>query len=315
MFARWPWLREIPRLARRAWRRFRRSDVSLLAGALSFFTFLSIAPLAVASATLVAFVLGHAGAKTAVTDVAATLLGPRGSDAVKMLLDELTLRDDGYWYAAIGLVVALFGASRAFAHLHTAVNRIFDVPEREPQSISAKLRLLGRRRLRSIGLVVAVSATIAVSTFAEAVVGGVAVVAGTAVGRPSVALSAAQVLVSASLTIGFLTILYRWLPDAEVGWRDAAVGAGTAGIGIAVTARLTSAYLTSLATRSVSAAAATVVVTLAWLYVTSLLLLLGAAVVTATAHTFGRERVRGDVREGATIASDGGRERWKPQLP
>jgi membrane protein len=236
---------------------------------------------------MVGSVVGRAQARAEVISAVEHLLGPRGSEATAMLLDGAAA-DGGWLLATLGLAVALFGASRAFVHMQTAFNRIFAVQPRKPESLGEHVKLVTRKRGISIGLVLAVAATILVSALAEPVVVTLAALAGTVVDEAPLAIWIARVATPLVLMMGFLTLVYRTLPDATVSWRDAVAGALVAGVGIAVGAQLVSMYLTEYAARSIPAAAGTMIITLAWLYVTSLLLLLGAATVVTTARRAGR---------------------------
>lgn len=281
------WIREhLPRVVdmlRTTFKRLTDVDASLLAGAMSFYVFLSVAPLVLASVLITGMVLGMDRAHREVVDLVEALLGPRGSEATAMLLDELPTDPGSWWFAAAALVVALFGASRAFVHLQTALNRVFGVEQLSPDSLGKRARLVARKRGLSIGLVAAFALTVAASSLASTITRAVAVWL-----RPDGSLLPSgwayfDAVLSLVTLIGFLVVVFKTLPDAELRWKDAAVGAVGAGLVVVAVSKLLGIYLTTFALRSVSGAAATIVVTLLWLHATSLTLLFGASLVRASA--------------------------------
>ena len=266
-------------IAKASWAHFKDADASLLAGAVSFFTFLSITPLAFASVVLVGWAVGLARARSEVLALVEDLLGPRGSDAARILIDDLPSEGQSLWLATAALVVALVGASRAFVHLQTALNRIFGVRTRRGDGLRGRARIAARKRGISIALALGFGAAVLVSALA-----GVALDALAGPSTPSGVIRIIETAVSLATMVCFLGLLYRYLPDVRLRWREAALGGVSAGLGVAVASKLLGAYL-GLAVRSVSAAAAAIVVTLLWLQITGLRVLLGAAVVrAATEH-------------------------------
>lgn len=300
------WIRErvpsVVDMLRTTFQRLTDVDASLLAGAMSFYVFLSLAPLVLASVLITGMVLGMDRAHREVVDLVEAMLGPRGSEATGMLLDELPTHPGSWWFAAAALVVALFGASRAFVHLQTALNRVFGVERLSPDSLGERARLVARKRGLSIALVAGFALTVAASSLASTIARAVAAwlrLDGSLLPSGWAYLDA---FVSLVMLIGFLVVVFKTLPDAELRWRDSAVGAIGAGLVVVAASKLLGIYLTTFAIRSVSAAAATIVVTLLWLHATSLSLLFGASLVRASAL---RHNVSIEPEDHARRASNG----------
>jgi membrane protein len=272
----------------RAWRQFKASDPSLLAGAISFFVFVSLAPTAFASIYIAGVVLGRARANAEVAEAIKSILGPRGNDTLQLFIDGMAPHGSGWLFAIVGLVVALFGASRAFVHMQTAFNRIFGVKVRTGGTWKERLRLFVRRRALSMGLVALVGITLLASALADTAAAAAGILAGKVVRDVPFVMWLARKVPPLLLLFAFVTVLYRLLPDATVSWRDAAVGAVISTLGVGLGAQLVSTYLTTVAMRSIPAAAATVILTLLWLHITALVMLFGAQAVVASAARAGR---------------------------
>lgn len=276
-------LRKLPAMARAAWSHFKAADASLLAGAISFFTFLSIAPLAFASVVVVGWAVGFARAQNEVLAVIEDLLGPRGSEAARVLIDDLPAGGGSVWLAAIALAVALVGASRAFVHLQTAFNRVFGVRTRDGDGLKGRARIVARKRGLSVALAGGFGLAVLLSTAAGAVLEAL-----TGSFAPYVVGRVIDSGLSLAVMVGFLALLYRVLPDVELRWREALIGGTVAGAGVVFASKLLGLYL-GFAVQSASAAAAAVIVTLLWLQFTGLLVLLGAAFVRAASEAAGLE--------------------------
>lgn len=266
-----------------AFRRLAEVDASLLAGAMSFYVFLSVAPLVLASVVITGMVLEEGRAQQEVVELVESLLGPRGSEAAALLLDELPTQQETWGFAAVALVIAVFGASRAFVHLQTALNRVFGVERLSPGSLGQRARMVARKRGLSVALVAGFAATVLVSSLASTVVQALGAWLNLDDSLLPVGWGYLDAVLSLVMLTGFLVVVFKTLPDVDLRWKDSAIGAVGAGLVVAAVAKLLGLYLTSYAMRSVSAAAATFVVTLLWLHATSFAILLGAALVRASA--------------------------------
>jgi membrane protein len=71
--------------------------------------------------------------------------------------------------------------------------------------------------------------------------------------------------------------MFRYLPDAEIGWRDVLVGAAATSLLFSVGKELIGAYLGRSGVASVYGVAGSIVLLLVWTYYSSMILLLGAA--------------------------------------
>jgi len=276
------------RVLREAWNRFARDDATLLAAAISYFVFLSIGPLLVATILALTWIVGPEQALAAVLALAEPALGPQGSDAVRQLLDSTTVEVDTGWLALGSLVIAIFGGSRAFLHIQTALNRVWDVPDAAYDNLRRHVTRLVRKRALSLVLVAALAGITIGSVVLDTIAGLAMGAASHWVGPVPGMVRLTQILVSFFLLSVIFTLSYRVLPDVKVTWSDGFVGATVAAGLVTVAARLMSGYLTHVAASSVSAAAATIVITMLWLHVTALVFLFGAEITSARASIRGR---------------------------
>ncbi|MDR0275433.1 MAG: YihY family inner membrane protein [Burkholderiaceae bacterium] len=108
--------------------------------------------------------------------------------------------------------------------------------------------------------------------------------------------SAALALLQFALLAGALTLLYRYVPNTPVRWREAGAGGLLAGLGLTLTRLGLGWYLGRIPTYSVIYGAfATLPILLLWIYLSWLAVLLGAVIAAylpSLLHGMGRDRLR-----------------------
>lgn len=177
--------------------------------------------------------------------------------------------------AIIGLIALIFGATGAFGELQSALNIAWGV-QRDPRRSDVKGFLLKRAMslIMIVGLgiflVLSIVASTAISVmrsfFMEAIPSSLQTV-GVPIADLVLSLVAVSVLV---------TLILRFVPDALVGWRDAAVGGLFTGTLFTVGKLLIGYYLARSNPGNVYGAAGSLAIALLWIYYSSIILLLGA---------------------------------------
>ncbi|MCA9655387.1 MAG: YihY/virulence factor BrkB family protein [Myxococcales bacterium] len=269
-------------------RRLADDDATLLAGALSFFAFISLAPTLLVAAVAVGWVLGPDRAVAEVLRLARELLGPEGGDAVEVLLDPSMLTVGQGWVAALGILAALWGSSRAFVQLRVALNRAWRVEEPRASTWAGRVKRMARERGLSVLAVVGMSLAVLASAVLKTVLASIEAMTSSLLEPPSWVWTPLELLLATAVLALFLALLYRVLPDAEVHRRDVAVGAVLGAVLLQLGTKLLSVYLVSVAARSLTGAAGAIIITLLWLYYSALALLLGAEITAAVAEQRGR---------------------------
>jgi membrane protein len=88
------------------------------------------------------------------------------------------------------------------------------------------------------------------------------------------------------LTIGF-ALLYKWLPNIRLGWRDVLAGAFVTTVLFSIGRLLIGVYLTHTATASMHGAAGALIILLLWFYYSAQVFLLGAEFTAVYARRLG----------------------------
>jgi membrane protein len=196
------------------------------------------------------------------------LFGATAAESVSEMFSRL----DGSSGTSIGLIGVgslLVTGSLFFVALEDAIHQIWDVPVR------SGLRSTMRRRLVSLVVLLGAGTTLVVSFAVQAVAGVLErLVPGSAPGFQAVSAVLTAVLGWSVLAVA-LTLLFRYLPSAEVRWAPTIVAAVTTSVLLVVGTALIGWYLRTIAASSLGGVASTPIVVLLWIYYEAQILLVG----------------------------------------
>jgi membrane protein len=96
-----------------------------------------------------------------------------------------------------------------------------------------------------------------------------------------------HVLVSFAVVTGLFALIFRVVPDAEIAWRDVAIGAAVTALLFAVGKLAIGLYLGQSSVGSAYGAAGTLLVLLVWIYYSTQILFLGAEFTQVYANRYG----------------------------
>jgi membrane protein len=106
---------------------------------------------------------------------------------------------------------------------------------------------------------------------------------------------------SYAITMGLFALIYKFLPRAEIAWRDVWIGAAVTALLFAVGKFLIGLYIGRSGIASGFGAAGSFVVLLVWVYYSTQIFLLGAEFTWVYAHEHGSRR--GQPRPGSPDAA------------
>jgi len=185
----------------------------------------------------------------------------------------------------MGIALALFGASGVFGQLQDALNTIWDVKAKPSRGIWGFLRtrFLSFAMVGGICFLLLVSLTLesllkAFSHYVQSVLPGGLVVA-----------MSVYLVFDFAVIVLLFAMIFKFLPDAEVQWRDVWIGGIITGILFGVGKWLLGLYLGSGAAGSAYGPASSLITLLLWIYYSSQILLFGAEFTQVYAARAGRE--------------------------
>lgn len=247
-------------------------DAPRLGASLAYYTLFAIAPILLVATAIAGAAFGEEAVRGEIVGQLDSLVGREGALAVQSLLEGASQRRAGTIATVIGSITFVVAATGAFLELQVAFNTIWRVKVKP--GISLKAFLLDR--LRSFGLVVAVGFLLLVSLAVTAALAAL----NTWLSRlaPDVPLlwSAIGLLVSLVVTTGLFAMLFRFLPDVRLRWRDVITGAMVTAVLFTIGQQLIGLYLGQSSMASAYGAAGSMMVLLLWVYYSCQLLLFGA---------------------------------------
>jgi membrane protein len=248
-------------------------NASSMGAALAFYSAFSLAPLLIIASAVAGLVFGVSSARAAVVSQFKELIGPIGAEAVQRLLNATANIGTGVFASAIGVALLLIGASSVVIELQNDLNRIWRVPRRDRTGYS---RLI-RARLLAFGLILGFGFLLLVSLIINVGLGAM-VRHSQLFSQHAVLLRALNLLVSVVAYSIVFAMLFKWLPNVRLGWRDVWRGALTTAVLFILGQLGIGLYLGRSATTSAYAAAASLLVLLLWLYYAALIFLFGAEI-------------------------------------
>jgi membrane protein len=286
-------LRALWPLAREAVEGFFEASPFQLAGALSFFTLLSLSPLVLVVVGVAGLVLSEDVVRAQLLVEVDQLVGPAGGDTVEAILAHAVDPRRNRVSVAIGIITLLVGATTVFGQLQAALNRIWQV--KAAPSRGAVWSFV-RTRLLSLALVLVLGFLLLVSLGVSAVLTALHEYLSRAMPAGAAVWQGVDFAVSLAVVALLIGTIFKVLPDVRIAWRDVWFGAGVTALLFSVGKALIGFYLGHAGIASSYGAAGSLVVFLVWVYYSSLIILFGAQIT----HTFAR--VRGAAIEPAPHA-------------
>jgi len=259
-------------LARRAVQGWMDDSAASMGAALAFYTMLSLAPLLLVVVGVAGIFWGRTEAQSLLMDQITSVVGDRAAAGIQLVLENAgSGATEGVLPAVIGFATALFGAATVFNELQQDLDRIWRHHARK----SGVMGML-RSRLLTFGMVLTVGFLLMVSLVVSA---GLAALSGY-LGRRGEDISIVWRVLDLVVPFGVVTLLfaliYKYLPDAKLKWRDVWLGAlVTAGLFV-LGKELIGLYLGKSSLASTYGAVGSVMILLLWVYYSCQLLLFGA---------------------------------------
>lgn len=260
-------------LLKRSFAEFGKDDAPLLSAGLAYFALFSIAPLLVISIAIAGIFFGEEATQGRVQETIGGLVGQESAQAIgEMIRGAGEKKGRGIVGLVGGIVALLLGASGVFAHLRNVLDRIWGVEVPKKEGIAARIV----DELWSVGFVLSVGFILVVSLLVSAALSAIGAWAESLLPlAPWFWQSVNFVLSFGVLTLVFAA-MYKFIPDAEIEWRDVWGGAAFTSLLFVIGKTAIGLYLGRSAFASSYGAAGSVLIVLLWLYYSGLILLFGA---------------------------------------
>lgn len=263
-------------ILKQAGRDFAEDRATTSAAGVAFYTALSFAPLIVLMISIGQWLGPDAQAQ--LIDEIRNVIGGEAAGVVDTIVENAEQQDQkSGWAFGLSLAVALFSASGVFGQLQAALNHVWEVKPKPGQGVLGWIR----KRVLSIGMIGGLVFILLASL-------GVSVVLGYILPQWEGVARIGSVLVSLVVYVPLFMLIFKVLPDAEIGWRDVLFGSTLTAVLFLIGKTLIGLYLGNSAVGSAYGAAGSLVVLLVWVYYSAIILLMGAEITQARAKHLGQ---------------------------
>jgi membrane protein len=267
------------------WRYFVSHDGRLLSGAIAFYACLAVTPMGVLALVIASLFMSE---DTARGELVAQLDAFLGADLATYVADAIVqLGNEATSFALpiLGGLFMLYVSARLFAMLRRALNHMWGIrPKLLIQARGAERRHLIARRSLAFAFVLVFGSSLIAFVLAHSIAAGAA----TLFGDNAYMLNLAEFASAYAVLVPLTALVYRWLPDAVISWRDVWVGAAVTCLFVLAGSYLIGLYLGKVSPASVYGVAGSLIVLLLWVYYTTQIFLMGAVFTRAWARRRGR---------------------------
>lgn len=270
-------------LIKKTFTEFSEDDCLSMAAALAYYTVFSLPPLLVLVISIAGMFWDPATIQNSLEDEIRGMVGESGKEQIHTMIAEASAQKGKGWATAVGVIVLLVGATGAFAQLQHSLNKTWEVaPDPKQGGIVSMIM----KRVLSLGMVLVMAFLLLVSLVLTTVLSA----AGDTLGGllPSGVSAVWPVIIHA--VVSFLVIwllfaaIFKFLPDARIGWRDVWIGAAITAILFMLGKMLIGLYLGTQAQ-----GAGPVILILLWIYYSAAILLIGAEFTQVWARSYGKQ--------------------------
>ena len=246
-------------------------NASATGAALAFYCAFSLAPLLIIVLALAGWIVGETAAFEFVRSQLHLLFGGAMAGVVVDAVRNAR-QSEGIVAAVISIVTLVIGATTVFAALEEALEKILG----GSAAVRSGLRGWVRRRVLSLGFILALSFLLLVSLTVSTVIAGLRSWVAARYSPLLVTIGVLDLIFSIALMTSLFAVIYRYMPARRLPWRLVASGGlltailftiGKWGIGL---------YLAKSTVPTAFGAAASFAALLLWLYYSAQIFLLGA---------------------------------------
>jgi len=269
----WRTWTSVPRAVLRGLGAWFQDDGPQLGAAVAFYSIFALAPVLVVTIAVAGAVFGADAARGHIVDEIAGLVGTAAARNIEAMIASAWHSDRSGLAAAIGLVTLLIAATGVFTELRNALNVMFGI-----RANPSVLRGLVHARVMAFALLLGFGFLLIVSLILSAALAALGQAISTRYPLVASALALTDLATSVLVIAVAFAVILRGLPDHAPSWRAVLVGAVTGAVLFSLGKHLVGLYLVSAGVATSYGAAGSFVVVIFWVYYSTQVLLIGAAV-------------------------------------
>src|SRR6266436_110368 len=210
-------------LLKQTFQEWMQDSVPQLGAALAYYTVFSLAPLILVLLAIVGVIFRNdpAGAWDKITEQMSYFLDQSAVQVVQNIAQQTSQPGKSTVATIIGIALALFGASGVFGQLQDALNTIWGVKAKPGRGIWGFLR----NRFLSFAIVGGILFLLLVSLTLEGLLKGFSQYVQSALPGGIVVAMAAYLIFDFVVVVLLFAMIFKFLPDVKIQWRDVWIGA------------------------------------------------------------------------------------------
>src|SRR5919108_29232 len=280
-------LLNLPAILKLAYEDWKEDNASRLSAALAYYTIFSLAPLLVIVIAITGLIWQADVVRMQILSQVRELIGPEGADFIANLISSRGEPAEGIVALLIGIIALLFGALGVFNELHNSLNIIWNVNVEKPKGFWQSLKKVIIDRLLSFTMILGIGFLLLVSLVITAGLSATQKTIGNAFPIPELVLQIVNLVISIGVITVLFALLFKFLPDIKIGWRDVWMGAFVTSLLFSLGKTVIGIYLGNSAVASTFGAAGSLILLLLWIYYSAQILFFGAEFTQVYANTSG----------------------------
>lgn len=270
-------------LLRSAFGEWQRDNVSILAASLAYYTVFSLTPILIISIAIAGSIFGEEAARGEIMRQFQDLVGSSGAEAIEAAINNADRPELKNIASLISVGLLLVGASGVFAQLQQALNLVWNVKPKPGEGIGQLIR----KRLFSFSMVLVIGFLLLTSLVLNAALSAVSNFGSSLLPGFDFLWHIFNFVLSFVITALLFALLYKYVPDVKIAWKDVIMGATITALLFAICKFLLGLYLGRGSFGSTYGAAGSLVVLLAWVHYSSQIIMFGAEFTQVYARKFG----------------------------
>lgn len=259
-----------------------------LAAALAYYTAFSLAPILVIALWVVNFFIADTRAgRDLLLDQIGGLAGQSSRELVSGMLEASQVLGGDFVSMAIGIVALILGASGVFLQLQESLNTIWEVAPKPNRGLLGLLKA----RFLSFGLVLGIGFLLLVSLLLSTLLTALSNWTNALLPGAEVLMQVVNFLVSFGVITVLFALIFKYVPDAHIRWRDVWLGAAVTALLFSLGKFAIGLYLGNGSTVEQFGAAGSLVVLLLWVYYSAQIIFFGAEFTQVYANQYGKRIV------------------------
>lgn len=284
-------LANLPHILKLSYEGWQEDHASRLSAALAYYTIFSLAPLLVIVIAITGLIGQADIVRAQLINQIQGLVGAEGSRFANDLITSASNPVQGIVATIIGLVTLLFGALGVFNELHNSLNIIWEIKEEKPKGFLQTIKKVVIDRLLSFTMILGIGFMLLVLLVISAGLSVSQETIGNMIPLSEFLLQILNLIISIGVITVLFAMMFKFLPDADIAWRDVMVGAFMTAVFFSLGKMVIGIYLGNSAVASTFGAAGSLVVILVWIYYSAQILFFGAEFTQVYANNYGSKIV------------------------